>query len=155
MPVKDFFIYIFFLARGDLELNLYFSLFTGNGLDLDYVCMFVNSKFPWTRMSRPPPLGPTPNCVRNRGVVWVLKRAQHTWTLQLSNSFFAFLCCFFFTGQGSNVIYAMWVSCVYWMIVSSLQKWFPTNLTLVAYPVIYLQSFIRPKWCIFLPSSVW
>ena len=44
MPVKDFFIY-FFLVRGDLELNLYFSLFAGSGLDLDYVCMFVYSKF--------------------------------------------------------------------------------------------------------------
>lgn len=34
-------LYIFFLARGDLEINLYFSLFTGSWLDLGYICMFV------------------------------------------------------------------------------------------------------------------
>lgn len=46
------------------------------------------------------------------------------------------------------------VSCVYWMIVSSLQKWFPTNLSLVLYPVIYKALYV-PSGAFFHPSSVW
>lgn len=97
-------------------------------------------------MSRPPPLGPTPNCVRNRLVLWVLKRAQHTWTLQLSDSFFAFRLVFLQVKAATRStpcgLMRLLDDCFIFTEMISNQFEFGTLSR-------DLQSFIRPKWCIF------